>query len=85
MFIAAISSSGATDDLAARQRALPAQLKKKNHDMDFSAALIAAASTIGVVIPPSRADDPLPVIAGISGGEALHGRLYSGAPHGRED
>jgi C4-dicarboxylate transporter DctM subunit len=52
MFIAAISGSGAATTAAVGSALLP-QLKEKGYDLDFSAALIAAAGTIGVVIPPS--------------------------------
>ncbi|GHS93177.1 hypothetical protein AGMMS50276_02880 [Synergistales bacterium] len=52
MFIAAISGSGAATTAAVGASLLP-QLKEKGYDLDFSAALIAAAGTIGVVIPPS--------------------------------
>lgn len=52
MFIAAISGSGAATTAAVGSALLP-QLEKKGYDLDFSAALIAAAGTIGVVIPPS--------------------------------
>ena len=52
MFIAAISGSGAATTAAVGSALLP-QLKSKGYDLDFSAALIASAGTIGVVIPPS--------------------------------
>jgi C4-dicarboxylate transporter DctM subunit len=52
MFIAAISGSGAATTAAVGSALLP-QLREKGYDLDFSAALIAAAGTIGVVIPPS--------------------------------
>lgn len=52
MFISAISGSGAATTAAVGSALLP-QLKQKKYDVDFSAALIAAAGTIGVVIPPS--------------------------------
>ena len=65
MFIAAISGSGAATTAAVGGALLP-QLKKKGYDMDFSAALIAAAGTIGVVIPPSVPMVLYAVIAGIS-------------------
>ncbi|MDR1979059.1 MAG: TRAP transporter large permease [Synergistaceae bacterium] len=52
MFVAAISGSGAATTAAVGSALLP-QLKRKGYDLDFSAALIASAGTIGVVIPPS--------------------------------
>lgn len=63
MFIAAISGSGAATTAAVGSALLP-QLKNKGYDLDFSAALIAAAGTIGVVIPPSV---PMVLYATISG------------------
>ena len=65
MFIAAISGSGAATTAAVGSALLP-QLKKKGYDLDFSAALIAAAGTIGVVIPPSVPMVLYAVIAGVS-------------------
>jgi C4-dicarboxylate transporter DctM subunit len=64
MFIAAISGSGAATTAAVGSALLP-QLKRKGYDLDFSAALIAAAGTIGVVIPPSVPMVLYAVIAGI--------------------
>lgn len=64
MFIAAISGSGAATTAAVGSALLP-QLKKKGYDLDFSAALIAAAGTIGVVIPPSVPMVLYAVIAGV--------------------
>ncbi|MDR1509316.1 MAG: TRAP transporter large permease [Synergistaceae bacterium] len=64
MFIAAISGSGAATTAAVGSALLP-QLKKKGYDLDFSAALIASAGTIGVVIPPSVPMVLYAVIAGV--------------------
>jgi C4-dicarboxylate transporter DctM subunit len=63
MFIAAISGSGAATTAAVGSALLP-DLKRKGYDLDFSAALIAASGTIGVVIPPSV---PMVLYAVISG------------------
>lgn len=52
MFFAAISGSGAATTAAVGSTLIP-QLKERGYDEDQSAALIAAAGTIGVVIPPS--------------------------------
>jgi len=52
MFFAAISGSGAATTAAVGTPLVP-ELKKKEYDEATSAALIAAAGTIGVVIPPS--------------------------------
>ena len=52
MFFAAISGSGAATTAAVGATLIP-ELKKRGYDEAKSAALIAAAGTIGVVIPPS--------------------------------
>jgi C4-dicarboxylate transporter DctM subunit len=65
MFIAAISGSGAATTAAVGSALLP-ELKGKKYDVDFSAALIASAGTIGVVIPPSVPMVLYAVIAGES-------------------
>ena len=52
MFFAAISGSGAATTAAVGATLVP-ELKKRGYKEDQAAALIAAAGTIGVVIPPS--------------------------------
>ncbi|MGM9525838.1 MAG: TRAP transporter large permease [Peptococcaceae bacterium] len=52
MFFAAISGSGAATTAAVGATLIP-QLKERGYEEDSAAALIAAAGTIGVVIPPS--------------------------------
>lgn len=52
MFFAAISGSGAATTAAIGSTLVP-ELKRKGYDEAGSASLIAAAGTIGVVIPPS--------------------------------
>jgi len=52
MFFAAISGSGAATTAAVGTTLIP-ELKARGYREDSSAALIAAAGTIGVVIPPS--------------------------------
>ena len=52
MFFAAISGSGAATTAAVGGTLVP-ELKARGYKEDQSAALIAAAGTIGVVIPPS--------------------------------
>lgn len=51
-FFAAISGSGAATTAAIGTPLIP-ELKKRKYDPEFSAALIASAGGIGVVIPPS--------------------------------
>lgn len=65
MFIAAISGSGAATTAAVGASLLP-DLKERKYDVPFSAALIAASGTIGVVIPPSVPMVLYAVIAGES-------------------
>lgn len=52
MIFAGISGSGAADTAAVASAILP-ELEKRKYDRDFSAALIASAGSIGIVIPPS--------------------------------
>ncbi|MCQ2436980.1 MAG: TRAP transporter large permease, partial [Clostridia bacterium] len=52
MFFAAISGSGAATTAAVGATLVP-ELKKRGYEEDSAAALVAAAGTIGVVIPPS--------------------------------
>ncbi len=72
MFIAAISGSGAATTAAVGSALIP-ELKKRKYDVDFSAALIASAGTIGVVIPPSV---PM-VLYGVIAGESVS-KLFMG-------
>lgn len=77
MFIAAISGSGAATTAAVGTALLP-QLKNKGYDVKFSAALIAASGTIGVVIPPSVPMVLYAVIAGISVAKLFMGGFIPG-------
>ncbi|MBC7083054.1 MAG: TRAP transporter large permease [Firmicutes bacterium] len=52
MFFSAISGSGAATTAAMAAPLIP-EMREKGYDSAFSAALIASAGTIGVVIPPS--------------------------------
>jgi len=65
MFISATSGSGAATTAAVGTALLP-QLKRKGYDLDFSAALVASAGTVGVVIPPSVPMVLYAVVSGIS-------------------
>ncbi len=65
MFIAAISGSGAATTAAVGTSLIP-ELKKRGYETASSAALIAAAGTIGVVIPPSVPMVLYAVVAGES-------------------
>jgi len=78
MFIAAISGSGAATTAAVGTALLP-DLEEKGYDVDFSAALIAASGTIGVVIPPSVPMVLYAVIAGESVAKLFMGGVIPGA------
>jgi len=77
MFIAAISGSGAATTAAVGASLLP-DLEEKKYDTDFSAALIASAGTIGVVIPPSVPMVLYAVIAGESVSRLFMGGFIPG-------
>ena len=77
MFIAAISGSGAATTAAVGSSLLP-DLKERKYDVDFSAALIASAGTIGVVIPPSVPMVLYAVIAGESVAKLFMGGFIPG-------
>lgn len=73
MFFAAISGSGAATTAAVGATLIP-QLKERGYDEDQSAALIAAAGTIGVVIPPSV---PMVLYAVTAGNGVTVNRLFT--------
>ncbi len=77
MFIAAISGSGAATTAAVGTALLP-DLEEMGYDVDFSAALIAASGTIGVVIPPSVPMVLYAVIAGESVAKLFMGGVVPG-------
>ncbi len=77
MFIAAISGSGAATTAAVGTALLP-DLEEMGYDVDFSAALIAASGTIGVVIPPSVPMVLYAVIAGESVAKLFMGGVIPG-------
>jgi len=70
MFLAGISGSSVADAAAIGSTLIPA-MKKKGYDEGFSPAVIASASTIGIIIPPS-----IPIILyGVISGQSI-GRLF---------
>ena len=73
MFFAAISGSGAATTAAVGATLIP-QLKERGYKEDQSAALIAAAGTIGVVIPPSV---PMVLYADAAGNGVTVNRLFA--------
>ncbi len=52
LFFAAISGSAVATTSAVGSFMIP-EMKKKNYSVPFSAAVVAAAGTVGVIIPPS--------------------------------
>ncbi|MCX7787960.1 MAG: TRAP transporter large permease [Spirochaetes bacterium] len=81
MFIAAISGSGAATTAAVGASLLP-DMKAKGYDVADSAALIASAGTIGVVIPPSVPMVLYAVIAGESVAKLFVGGFIPGTMMG---
>ena len=71
MFFAAISGSGAATTAAVGATLVP-ELKKRGYREDSAAALVAAAGTIGVVIPPS-----VPMVLSAVIAEESVSRLFS--------
>jgi len=63
MFLAGISGSAVADASAIGSMMIPA-MKEKGFDIDFSAAITAASSVVGPVIPPSI---PMVIFALLSG------------------
>ncbi|WP_417260589.1 TRAP transporter large permease [Celeribacter sp.] len=81
MFFAAISGSGAATTAAVGASLVP-ELKRKGYDPASAASLIAAAGTIGVVIPPSVPMIIYAVIAQVSVKELFLAGLIPGIAMG---
>ncbi len=77
MFFAAISGSSAATCAAIGSTMIPA-MKEKGYDKEFSAAVIAASGTTGIVIPPSVTMVVYGVIAGVSIGDLFIGGVGPG-------
>ncbi|MDW7661917.1 MAG: TRAP transporter large permease [Bacillota bacterium] len=67
MFFAAISGSSPATTAAIGTIMVP-EMEKKGYAKDFSAAVVAAAGTVGVIIPPSIPMILYAVLAGVSVG-----------------
>jgi len=73
--LAAISGSGSADTAAVGSMMFP-EMRRRKYDIDFSAAIIAAAGALGSVIPPSLIMIVVAVTANVSiGGLFLSGIL----------
>lgn len=77
MFFAAISGSSAATCAAIGSSLIPS-MKEKGYDEEYSAAVIAAAGTTGIVIPPSTPLVVYGVVAGVSIGELFLGGFIPG-------
>lgn len=75
--LAAISGSGSADTAATGSIMLP-EMRRRGFDIDFSAGLIAAAGTLGPVIPPSIMMVVLAATANISVGGMFLGGIVPG-------
>jgi len=77
MFFAAISGSSAATTAAIGASIIPG-MKQKGYKEDFAAAVIAAAGTTGIVIPPSTPLVVFGVVAGVSIGDLFLGGVLPG-------
>ena len=77
MFFAGISGSSAAD-VAVLSRTVAPEMDKENYDRAFTAALIASASTIANLIPPSI----MAVVYGATGNVSIGGLFLGGVVPG---
>src|SRR5216683_1128205 len=77
MFFAGISGSSAAD-VAILSRTLAPEMKREGYDLAFTAALIASASTMANLIPPSI----MAVIYGATGNVSIGGLFLAGVVPG---
>ncbi|MEE4279964.1 MAG: TRAP transporter large permease [Halieaceae bacterium] len=75
--MAAVSGSGAAS-AAAISSTMIGEMRRRNYDVDFSAGLIAAAGTLGPVIPPSIMMVVMATTANLSIGRAFLGGVVPG-------
>jgi C4-dicarboxylate transporter DctM subunit len=75
--MAAVSGSGAASTAAISSTMLP-EMRRRHYDVDFSAGLIAAAGTLGPVIPPSIMMVVLATSTNLSIGRAFLGGVVPG-------
>lgn len=73
MFFGGISGSAVADTVAIGTPIIPA-MHKQGYDLGFSAAVTAASSTIGIIIPPS-----IPMIVyGVTAGQSIGSMFMAG-------
>src|SRR6266852_9299077 len=77
MFFAGISGSSAAD-VAVLSRTLGPEMKREGYDLGFTAALIASASTMANLIPPSI----MAVVYGATGNVSIGGLFLAGVVPG---
>ena len=75
--LAAISGSGSADTAATSSIMLP-EVKKRGYNIDFAAGIMAAAGTLGPVIPPSIMMVVLATISNLSVGGMFLGGIVPG-------
>lgn len=75
--LSAISGSGSADTAATATILLP-EMKRRRYKIDFSAALIAAAGSLGPVIPPSIVMVVFANVANLSVGDMFLGGILPG-------
>jgi C4-dicarboxylate transporter, DctM subunit len=75
--LAAISGSGSADTAAIASMLTP-EMRKRRYDIDFSAALIAAAGALGPIIPPSIIMVVVASISNLSVGAMFLGGVVPG-------
>lgn len=77
MFLSGITGSSVADAAALGSVVIPA-MRKKGFDEDFSAAILAGTSVLGIIIPPSIPMVVYGVIAGVSVGDLFLGGAIPG-------
>lgn len=75
--LSAISGSGSADTAAISSILLP-EMKKRGYDLDYAAATVAAAGTLGPIIPPSIIMVVLAMISDLSVGAMFLGGILPG-------
>lgn len=75
--LAAISGSGSADTAAIASMLTP-EMRRRHYDIDFSAALVAAAGALGPIIPPSIIMVVVASISNLSVGAMFLGGIVPG-------
>lgn len=75
--LSAISGSGSADTAAIASMLTP-EMKRRNYDSDYSAAIVAAAGALGPIIPPSIMMVVFAMVANLSVGAMFLGGIVPG-------